>query len=72
MTGECTDVGEVFSLQSKTGEIVCRIGKLSAGAGVSARLSEGDGSNSMLDRDGDTAREISSDKCALGDSCRIS
>ena len=72
MTGECTDVGEVFSLQSNTGELVCRIGRPSAGAGVSARLSEGDRGNSMLDGEGDMARELSSAKCALGGSCMIS
>lgn len=72
MTGECKDVGEVPPLCSKVAELVGRIGELSAGAGVSARLSEGDGGNSMLDGEGDIARELTFAKCALGGSCMIS
>ena len=71
MTGECTDVGEVPASRSKVGEVVCRCGGPSVRAGVSARLSEGDGGNSMLDGDGEIARECSSTKYARGGSWMI-
>lgn len=72
MTGECRDVGEVPLLCSEVEELVGRTGELSAGAGVSARLSEGDGGNSMLDGEGDIARELTVAKCAFGGSCKMS